>query len=99
LRINISPESPIITQQNQWTEKEKHMLNILKTNKMSYTEAEILYKTIYNPQIQYLLPFLVFQKKKYIKSLNTQWLSSYNAQVSQAEPQEMLSTEQNQWED
>jgi hypothetical protein len=63
LGINISPESPIITQQNQWIDKEKHTLNISKTNKMSYTEAEILYKTIYNPQIQYLLPFLAFQKR------------------------------------
>jgi hypothetical protein len=51
LGINISPESPIITQQNQWIEKEKYTVNILKTNKMSYTEAETLYKTIYNPQI------------------------------------------------
>jgi hypothetical protein len=64
LGINISPENPIITQQNQWTENKKHTFNILKTNKMSYTEAEILYKTIYNPQIQYLLPFLAFQKKE-----------------------------------
>jgi hypothetical protein len=31
---------------------------------MSYTEAETLYKTIYNPQIQYLLPFFSVPKKE-----------------------------------
>jgi hypothetical protein len=63
LGINISPENAGIAQQNQLIDKEKHTLNILKTNKMSYREAEVLYKTIYNPQIQCLLPFLVFQKR------------------------------------
>jgi hypothetical protein len=87
LGINISQENPVITQQNQWIDKEKHTLNILKTNKMSYTEAEILYKTTYNPQIQYLLPFFSVPKKKYNKSPKAQWLSSYNTQVLKQNPE------------
>jgi hypothetical protein len=63
LGINISPVNLAITQQNQWIDKDKHTLNILKTNKMSDKEAEVLYKTIYNPQIQYLLLFFSVPKK------------------------------------
>jgi hypothetical protein len=57
LGINIYPEIRVIIQQEQWKHKEKHVINISKTQKMSYREAEVIYKTIYNPQIQYLLPF------------------------------------------
>jgi hypothetical protein len=31
LGINISPENLVITQQNQWIDREKHTLNVLKT--------------------------------------------------------------------
>jgi hypothetical protein len=65
LGIDIPPGNLVITQQNQWIDKDKHTLNIFKTNKMSYREAEVLYKTIYNPQIQYLLPFFSIPKKRY----------------------------------
>jgi hypothetical protein len=52
LGINIAPENRVIIQQEQWNHIDKHTLNILKIHRMSYKEAEVIYKIIYNPQIQ-----------------------------------------------
>jgi hypothetical protein len=58
LGYKVSPTNPIKTQQLQWREVEKKIESMLRSNEMSYQEAETLYKRIYLPKERYFLPFM-----------------------------------------
>jgi hypothetical protein len=53
-----SPTNPIKTQQLQWRGVKKKVESMLRSNKMTYHEAETLYQRIYLPKVRCFLPFM-----------------------------------------
>jgi hypothetical protein len=58
LGYKVSPTNPVKTQQLQWREVEKKVESMLRSNEMTYHEAETLYQRIYLPKVRYFLPFM-----------------------------------------
>jgi hypothetical protein len=53
----VSPTNPVKTQQQQWQEVKIKVENMLRSNEMSYHEAETLYLRIYLSKVRYFLLF------------------------------------------
>jgi hypothetical protein len=58
LGYKVSPTNPIKTQQLQRQEVKKKVESMLRSNEMTYHEAETLYQRIYLPKVRYFLPFM-----------------------------------------
>jgi hypothetical protein len=71
LGYKVSPTNPIKTEQQQWWEVKKKVESMLRSNKMSYHEAETLIQRIYLPKVRYFLPFMSLPGKA-IKDITQQ---------------------------
>jgi hypothetical protein len=58
LGYKVFPTNPIKIQQQQRQEVEKKVESMLRSNEMTYHEAETLYQRIYLPKVRYFLPFM-----------------------------------------